>query len=106
MEQLDLFIPRRREPQARQTIQERFDSFHRLNPGVYRELKVLAMKAKRLGRERYGIGGLFEVLRWSYLLTRGDDFKLNNDFRSRYARLLMANEPELEGFFEVREIKA
>ena len=29
-------------------------------------------------------------------------FKLNNNHRAFYARLLMAQEAELEGFFEVR----
>lgn len=32
----------------------------------------------------------------------GDEYKLNNDYRAFYARLLMANEPELAGFFETR----
>ena len=30
-------------------------------------------------------------------------FKLNNNFTAHYARLLMAQEPDLEGFFETRE---
>lgn len=39
------------------------------------------------------------------VLTKGEPFKLNNDFRSRYTRLLMQQEPELQGFFETRTLR-
>lgn len=85
------------------TIEERFCSFHAANPHVYRELRSMALSIRRRGATRYGIAGLFEVLRYRYSLqTSGDDYKLNNDFRALYARLLMRHEPELDGFFETR----
>jgi hypothetical protein len=50
---------------------------------------------------------MWEGLRFMRALTTtADDFKLNNDFTSRYARLLMQSEPELDGFFEVRELRS
>ncbi len=89
------------------SLDERFEAFHRANPHVYEELRRLALEMRRRGVRRYGIKGLFEVLRWRYALqTRGDEFKLNNSYTSRYARLLMEREPELRGFFEVRELKS
>ncbi len=85
------------------TIDEQFESFHRTNPHVYEMLKMLALKTKRSGREQYGMAGLFEVLRWTHTIeTHGDEFKLNNNYRALYARLLMKNEPELKGFFKLR----
>jgi hypothetical protein len=36
------------------------------------------------------------------LSTRGDEFKLNNDYRAPYARLIMRREPDLDGLFETR----
>jgi len=88
-------------------LSERFAAFHRDNPRVYVELVRLAKHARRQGRARIGIGMLWEVMRWHFFLeTTDDDFKLNNDFRSRYARLMMNDEPELAGCFEVRELKA
>jgi hypothetical protein len=37
------------------------------------------------------------------LQTSGDeDYKLNNNFTSRYARLLMQHNADLAGFFEIR----
>jgi len=86
------------------SIKERFESFHELNPHVYDALLELAFQARGAGRKQYGIASLFEVLRWSYLMqTQGDEFKLNNDYRAHYARLLMKQEPVLEDFFETRE---
>lgn len=86
------------------SIKERFESFHDLNPHVYDALRELALRARGAGRTHYGIKSLFEVLRWSYLIqTQGDEFKLNNNYHAHYARLLMTEEPDLEGFFELRE---
>lgn len=49
--------------------------------------------------------GVFEVLRWEWSISMTDpDFKLNNIYTSRYARLLMQKHPELEDFFETRRI--
>lgn len=33
------------------------------------------------------------------------EFTINNSFRSRYARLIMANEPDLVGLFETRQLR-
>lgn len=88
------------------TIREAFEAFHKANPHVYRMLRDLALPHARRG-QKIGIGMLFEVLRWRYYLqTSGDDFKLNNNYRSHYARLLMENEPALRGAFETRELRS
>jgi hypothetical protein len=85
-------------------MEEKFQEFHADNPHVYTQLRDLALKMRRTGRKRYGIGSLFEVMRWHRALrTTEDDFKLNNNHRSFYARLLMEQEPELEGFFNLRK---
>ena len=85
-----------------QSLEEQFAAFHAANPQVYVALRALALSMRRQGVRKAGIGQLFEVLRWQYALqTRGGDFKLNNNFRSFYARLL-DNEAELHGLFEMR----
>ncbi len=90
----------------RPALEQQFQQFHAKNPHVYEALRTRALRAKRKGF-RPGIGCLFEVLRWSYgLTTEGDDFKLNNNYRAFYARMLMDQEPELEGFFELRRQRA
>ena len=100
-----LFIP---EPDGEKglSIQERFERFHDRNPWVYHELVAMARELRARRSRRIGIKMLFEVLRWQYYRrTDGDDeFKLNNNFHSRYARLIMESEPDLEGAFELRAL--
>jgi len=87
-------------------LDDEFEAFRRANPHVERELVALLNLWVARGRQRVGIGMLFEVLRWNrYLQTGHADFKLNNNHRSRYARLLMANYPAFAGIFETRELK-
>ena len=89
---------------AMDKIEIDFWAFHRSNPQVYMELRDLARRLRNAGRRRHGIAALFEVLRYNRALTTvGDDFELNNNYRALYARLLMKNEPELAGFFELRK---
>lgn len=88
-------------------IQAAFEAFHEENPQVYQLLVGLAREGVQAGRNRLGIGNLFEVLRWKMnLRTTGDDFKLNNNFRSRYARMIMAQEPDLADVFETRKLES
>lgn len=92
------------------TIQTRFESFHDRNPDVYVGLCKLARGLKRKGYSDVGIGMLWEVLRYRrHMETDGrevDGFKLSNTFRSRYARLIMDQEPDLAGFFSLRELRS
>ena len=92
-------------PDPARTPLDRFNAFHKANPHVYVALRHLGLMMKRRGHKRIGIAMLFEQLRWAYYLqtTDTDGFKLNNNYRAYYARLLMKQEPELTGFFTTRE---
>ncbi|MEO0558203.1 MAG: hypothetical protein AAF170_08475 [Bacteroidota bacterium] len=82
-----------------------FLTFHEANPHVYRELVKMARQLKAQGHRSYSIKGLYEALRFKWSLrTHGDVVKLNNNNTSRYARLIMAQEPDLKGFFQTREM--
>jgi len=84
-------------------LERQFQTFHDLNPEVYEELRECALKLKRSGRDVYGIKSIIEVVRWHRNLnTRGDEFKINNNYAPFYARLLMSREPELCEFFKLR----
>ena len=111
MEQIDLnfTLPVAPEPSASATPEESkldlaFARYHEKNPSVDRKLVVLAAKLCARGHRRLGIGMLFEVLRWEHRMATvgGDGFKLNNNYRSRYARMIMRTEPALDGMFELR----
>lgn len=90
------------------TLDNQFWTFHTANPHVYAGLVVLARALRARGHDRLGIGMLFEVLRWQHMLHTDDPvtpFKLNNNLRSRFARLIMETEPDLTGAFEIRELR-
>ncbi len=88
------------------TIQDRFAAFHEANPQVFVALRDMALDLVRRGHGRIGIGMLYETLRYSALRTSGKDYKLNHDFRSRYARLLVDTVPELAGCIELRRLRS
>lgn len=87
-------------------IDQAFVAFHHSNPHVYRALVGLAREWVRAGNGRCSMGMLFEVLRFDHGLrtASADGLKLNNNFRSRYARLIAANEPDLAHAFETRAL--
>lgn len=88
------------------SIQAQFETFHQLNPWVLRALETLTADYLKRGARRVGIGMLFEVLRWRYVAaTEGDEFRLNNNYRSRYVRLLIERHPDWAQAFEVRSLR-
>lgn len=90
------------------SIQSRFEQFCALNSWVLEALESLARSYQRRGWKHIGIGHLFEVVRYEHSrqTNSADGFKLNNDFRSRYVRLIQQLRPELADLFETRELRA
>lgn len=91
-----------------ETISQRFAKFHAANPGVYVELERRALALYRAGRKHIGIALIYEAMRYEWLIRidHADDWRLNNDYRALYARLLIAEHPELAGVIETRERRA
>lgn len=88
-------------------LTDRFRAFHQKNPHVYTRLEELVAEAVTGGHKRIGVGALFERLRYSERTeTNGDHYRLNNDYRADYVRLLVARHPEWADVFELRERKA
>lgn len=89
----------------RRSLVQAFWRFHQANPHVYELLVTYAHEAKHAGRSHLGIALLFERVRWyTSVETTGGDFKVNNSYRSLYARLIMHREPALRGLFETRRL--
>lgn len=89
-------------------IADKFDTFNAENPKVYEVLVRLARDwVAFTGRRKLGIASLFERARWEIaILTKDAEYKLNNDFRAFYARMIMLREPDLAGLFELRQSEA
>jgi hypothetical protein len=89
-------------------LERRFWAFHAANPQVYRELERRALALHRVKpRLKFGIALVYESMRYDAAIkTTGDVWKLNQDWRSRYARLLVEKRPELRGVVRTRELKS
>lgn len=82
----------------------RFEEFDQENPHVYEEIFEIASTAKTNGVDRLGIATIFEVMRYNVAIrTKGDRFKLNNNFRAMYVRKLVEEYPQFTNMFETRE---
>ena len=97
----------RRKARDRETIDERFWAFHEANPDVFAHLCTFAQGAVEAGFERYSIKALVERVRYhvEVEVRSTDGFRINNDFSSRYARLLMDEGVVPAGFFETRTLR-
>ena len=83
------------------------DRFIRENPQIWQQFRMLAVKLKAKGIDRYGAKAIWEVLRYELALkavTSGEKYALNNNYTSRFARKLMEEE-DFAGFFELRQLK-
>lgn len=88
-------------------IQINFEAFHRDNPQVYTLFDRFTRQMIARGYEHGSIALITERIRWETAVeTSGDLVKLNNNYKSRYARLWEADHPEHTGFFRKRELRA
>jgi hypothetical protein len=84
-------------------LEAQFLRFHEINPHVYDTVVKITAALKERGFRRAGMKMIFERMRWLWAVqTQGDDYKLNNNYTAFYARRVMSEHPELEGFFETR----
>jgi hypothetical protein len=86
-------------------LEMKFWIFHDKNPFVYRRLVYFAHQWRdmRGPTATTGIEALYERVRWDLnIKTKDKSFKLNNNHRAFYARLIMDNEPGLAGIFDLR----
>lgn len=89
------------------SIAEKFHEFHKNNPDVYNLLVKYALECKQAGLKKYSINALFERIRWhTNIEIRSDtEFKLSNNHRSMYARLLDKDE-RFTGMFRMKQLRS
>lgn len=89
------------------TQAERFAAWIGANPKVLEVFIEYSLREKAKGRTKIGGKRIVEVMRWDTRLpTTGDGFKINNNWVSRLVRLAIATCPELDGLFELRELRS
>ena len=83
----------------------RFWDFHEANPDIYLEFVQRAMALWINGRTKYGARAIFQIIRYNTIVSGSkDDYKINNNYIARYARMAMAEAPQLKDFFRTRYI--
>lgn len=85
-------------------LERAFWQFHSDNPLVYERLVKHARNWQR-NHEHCSINLLFERVRWDFGMDTNtvDGFKLNNNYRAFYARLIEEKEPGMKSLFRFRQ---
>lgn len=85
-------------------MREQVTDFHRKYPEVWRLFVKFTHQMIDRGYSHYSVNAIFERIRWE--IDAGGDgvntFKLNNNYRSFYARRFHRAYPKHEGFFRTR----
>jgi hypothetical protein len=86
-------------------LEKAFWKFHKENPHVYKLIVKYAREAKKAGFVTYGMKSIFERVRWHVHMEKAvEEFKMNNNFSSRYSRLVMKKNRDLRAFFKTRPL--
>lgn len=84
-------------------ITGKFRIFHEKNPHIFDLFQKYASEAFFSGRKHFGVRMITERVRWHVAVeTKGNMFKLNNNYNSCYARLLMIQQPAYRKMFSRR----
>jgi len=90
-----------------EALDTRFNRWLAANPQALAAFIGIAEEARAHGVMRIGAKLIVEELRWRYAIqTRGDDYKFNNSFTSRLARVAANTRPDLADLFEFRNLRS
>jgi len=83
-----------------------FKKYFVKNTDIWRLFVKFAIYAKGKGKTKYSAKAIIERARWECELEGGSgDYKINNNWTSCMARLLVAKSPDFKDFFEFRELE-
>jgi len=83
-----------------------FMRFHHEHPEVYETFGQLAKQVRDKGFRSIGAHLLIQRMRWECYMEKKDrEYKICNNHFPYYARLFIMNNPDYEGFFELRKLK-
>lgn len=94
-------------PGADPELIDKFERFHNRNPAIYEAFDHFTREAKASGKEKFSHWLIANRIRWlTEIETQGSAFKVSNDFIALYARMFVALNPDFDGFFEFKKMKA
>jgi hypothetical protein len=82
---------------------DNFRKFHRNNPMVFHRVVIACKELMEAGKKHYNIETILGVIRYDIdVNTVGDQFKINNNYKPFYSRMLMAYMGNFD-FFQLRD---
>jgi len=89
-------------------LQLKFEEYHKNNPQVFDLFEKFAKKIRTIGYKNFGAKAIMERVRWEMIVsnTNNEPFKINNNYTSRYVRLLEDKDNSFEGFFRKRQLRS
>jgi hypothetical protein len=88
-------------------VKRKWWAWHKQNPHVYELFKRFTMQAIDRGHKNLSAWLIINRIRWETSIeTKGEDFKISNDFIAYYSRLFMHQYPQYQGFFRTKPLKS
>jgi len=86
---------------------KKFKAYHEKNPHIFREFKRYATEMRQV-RSKSSAWLIVNRIRWDKDIhsNADEEFKIANEYIALYARLLIHNSPEFEGFFNLKKMKS
>lgn len=89
------------------SIDEQFNSFIASNPHVYEWFRKYAHELRERGHERISADMICHRIRFELMIqTAGEVWRMNNNYTSRLARMLIKEDSRFAFLFELRELKS
>jgi hypothetical protein len=88
------------------TVKQKWWAWHKENPHVYALFKRFTLQAISAGHKNLSAWLIINRIRWETSIeTKGEDFKISNDYIAYYSRLFMHEHPQFSGFFRTKALK-
>jgi|TARA_R110000823_G_scaffold115181_2_gene237734 hypothetical protein len=80
--------------------------WHKKNRQVWELFQRFTFEAINSGKKNYSHWAIIQRIRWETdIVTKGDSFKISNDWIAYYARYFHHKYPEHKGFFKTKPLK-
>ena len=90
------------------SIQDSFENFHANNPIVYATFLKYTKEVIKSGYKKYSVKHILGRVRWhlKFEVEGNHEYKINDAFTSRYARMFASDYPEWATFFNYRKLRS
>ena len=82
-----------------------FLQYDQENKEIYEAFKDITMQYIKQNYKHIGAKNVCEIIRWQTMISGNDEFKINNNYVSGYARKFEKEFPQFEGLFRKRLCK-